>query len=133
MEDKRKDKRIPVEAHPDESSTGNTYIEVVDAVNGRVIGYVEDLSAHGVRVIGPRPIEKGRCLTIQLSLSEQIDGADTIEMQVCSAWTQADSLSTMHRTGFKFESVSEADEVLLTNLLRQIADRVRHEIAAKLK
>mgnify|MGYP006278230215 CR=1 FL=1 len=133
MEDKRKDSRLPVEAHPDESSTGNTYIEVIDTVNGQVVGYIEDLSAHGLRVIGPHPVERDKLLTVQLSLSEQIDGCDSIELSVRSAWTQKDPLSNMHRTGFRLESVSDDDQLVLTSLLRQIAERVRHEMAAKLE
>lgn len=133
MNEKRKYERIPVEAHPDESGTGNTYIEAIDTTNGEVVGYVEDLSAHGLRVIGPHPIEKGRSLTIELSLSEQVEGSDSIVLQARSAWTRKDSLSSMHRTGFRLESISDNDQLLLTSLLRQIAERVRHAMATKLR
>ncbi len=133
MEDKRKDRRLPVEAHPDESSTGNTYIEIVDVAADQVIGYVEDLSAHGLRVIGPNPVDKGRRLTARLSLSEPIDGSDSIELKLCCAWTRKDPLSSMYQSGFELESVADEDQLLLTSLLRQIAERVRHRIAAKLR
>lgn len=91
-------------------------LRATEAVGGRLVGDVVNLSAHGLMLISKAPIAAGEQLSLLLDLPEAVDGSRRLRLDARCMWCAPSSFSRDYGAGFEITSLSEADRVRLQRL-----------------
>lgn len=96
-----------------------SYPQVVDALSGRTVGRVLDLSPRGLCLInrsGSEPFESGRYrMLIQGGDSEPTE----IAFEAAPVWSGPDRNPEYAATGYRITGIGHRDELALNRLLRR--------------
>jgi|GEM_PF-3140222 len=133
MQERRVAERFDVTQKPDQESGKKNAIELLDAKTGKSLGFLEDISVYGMKLIGTGKIESRKLMKLQIKLSEPIDGQDKIELTAKSLWSSCAERAGFFRTGFHILTLEDQNMILFEQLLDGIAAAARRTMANELK
>ncbi|HEY6074131.1 MAG TPA: PilZ domain-containing protein [Anaerolineales bacterium] len=82
------------------------YSQVFDLYGGMLLGYLADLTESGAMVIGEKPIETGREMTLNLEVPELPDSElKRLTLEARVVWCQPDISPEFQNIGFEFKEV----------------------------
>ncbi|MCE9647799.1 MAG: PilZ domain-containing protein [Chloroflexi bacterium] len=90
------------------------FTPISDMTDGKLLGYVGDLTLKGLMVIGEKPVEIDRHLMLGLELLSM-----HITISARAAWCKRDGDTSYYMTGFEFLNVSPEN----LKIIKQILDR----------
>ncbi len=98
------------------------FTPVYDASHRTLLGYVGDLTMKGVLVVGEKPLEVNKQMTISIETSEEIaelnEGKFSIPARV--AWCRPDPESSQYTNiGLEFTEVSPQNKVIIDAILER--------------
>jgi hypothetical protein len=83
-----------------------TFTPVYDVLHKTLLGYVGDLTLQGVMVIGEKPVEADRHLTLGIEFPESEMPAMRMAIPARAAWCRQDDSPHYFNIGFEFADVS---------------------------
>lgn len=105
------------------------YLHVFDLETGKVVGYLADLSVHGLMTVGERPLENGKELNLGIrrqKLESDLHYVNSKEDSYISVRAQTRWHSTvsdgLHGTGFMFTEISAEATAEIENLIASIGE-----------
>lgn len=103
MTNKRKDRRIYA---PD-------VLPVKDRVSCLTLGFLRDLSVHGMKLTGKGPFTQGNIYRLKLVLPRAVMGKRSVELEACCRWKSKTAKKDVFDAGFQFAELSEDTELLI--------------------
>ena len=95
-----------------------SYSQVFDLYQGRLIGYLGDLTLLGAMVIGEQPIQKDLTFTISIQLPELPDiKATRLALPVRAAWCQEDLSPEFFNIGLEFTLVTDSQKMIIESIM----------------
>ncbi len=98
-----------------------TAIQVTDTLTGEVIGRVGNLSLDGMMLIANRPVREDALYQFAFELPDARHHPHTLEIGVHEQWNEPASAAGQYWAGFRFISISEADQATLGHWLERSA------------
>jgi PilZ domain len=93
------------------------YLRVVEKATNKVIGQVLDVSAGGIMISSPKPIQAYRLVHCTLEASLESGAVINVAAQCLSVWCRQDEFGSGYTAGLKFVIVDKAPlEVLIDKL-----------------
>ncbi len=106
MPEKRKNRRL----------TAPEPLAVKDGDTRLTLGFLQDISHHGLMLTGKCPFRVGASYKLKLILPKAIAGVRSVELDAVCRWVSRSNLKKAYDAGFQFVSVS-ADKDLVIRLL----------------
>ena len=83
-----------------------SYSQVFDLQGGRLLGYLADLTDSGAMVIGEKPVDQGKELTLHLEVPELPDvKLERLTLEARVVWCQPDVSPEFQNIGLEFKDV----------------------------
>ena len=96
-----------------------SYSQVFDLYNGKLIGYLGDLTLLGAMVIGNEALKEGSKLTIFIQLPELPEIKKTrLSIPVRTVWCQPDISPAYFNIGLEFDSVSDEQKAVIEAVIQ---------------
>ncbi len=89
---------------------------VYDKVTGEALGHVRNISEGGIMVAGKVATEPEKMYRLSVQLPKLMQGRHTMEVSAGCQWHVFDEERGVHKAGFKFASLSGADQELILML-----------------
>jgi hypothetical protein len=86
-------------------------LPVRDKATGEVIGFVRDLSEHGMMISGQGPFAVNRSYKLKMILLKPIMGSRQIEFEAICRWKSKEPRHKAYRAGFCFANLSAENEL----------------------
>jgi c-di-GMP-binding flagellar brake protein YcgR len=91
-------------------------LPVRDKVTGEVIGFVRDLSEHGMMVSGQGPFAVNRSYKLKMILLKPVMGTRQIELEAICMWKSKEPRHKAYRAGFSFANLSPENELRILQI-----------------
>ena len=91
---------------------------IMDDNTDSVLGQILDISAGGLRVACPRPVEELTFFRCCYPLAEKVEGKTEITFTARAVWCERDTTSDRYMVGLKLGRMSERNMAALTKLLK---------------
>ena len=99
------------------------YLKAIDAVSGRQVGRLADITTKGALLICEQAIAKGTELRLQVALPEKIDGQEAIEFTAVCAFCNVSLNRQFFDVGYRFLHVERKYIPIIEELMEQFAFR----------
>lgn len=96
------------------------YLPVHDQATDAPLGFVGDITAEGVMVLGPQPLEAGRELAIEIRGRAEGPAAPVVRCRARSVWTHRDVNPDFYASGLQFEELPPESRQAVHALIRDI-------------
>ncbi len=93
------------------------YLRAVERATNKVIGQVLDVSAGGIMLSSPKPIQAYRLVQCTLEASLENGAAIHMSAQCLSVWCRQDEFGSGYTAGFKFVVVDKGPLEALIDML----------------
>ena len=93
------------------------FSRVVDRHNGRLLGYLADLTTGGALLVGNIPLKLGEVFQLRVDLPENFTTRDQLDLEAKAVWSQPDIDPEFYRTGLQLVDVQPMDLLILERLL----------------
>ncbi|PKK84873.1 MAG: hypothetical protein CVT49_01590 [candidate division Zixibacteria bacterium HGW-Zixibacteria-1] len=93
-------------------------INVYSRDTNELFGYLADISAQGMMLIGEKLIMRDGSYQLRLQLPVEIEGEREISLDAESMWCKSDPESYYNKAGFKLRNVSPKDQKIIEALVR---------------
>ena len=96
-----------------------------------LLGYIEDLTLHGAKVIGERSLESDRQLSLTIEFPGDVEGVSTprITVQARVAWSKKEKDSHYFDIGFEFTELQPKAATIIAAVLKRYEFRRQAPIA----
>jgi len=86
-----------------------------------LLGYVGDLTLQGVMVIGEKPLEAGKHLTLGIEFPESLPEmpATRVAISARAAWCRQDESPQYFNIGFEFSDISPENAKIIESILER--------------
>jgi len=97
------------------------FTPVYELLHKTLLGYVGDLTPQGVMVIGEKPVEVGRHLTLGIEFPERLVEvhAERVTISARTAWCRQDDSPQYFNIGFEFIDISPENARIIEALLER--------------
>lgn len=95
----------------------NVSTPVTDAIAGKPIGSIGNLSRTGLMLISPQPLNDDGVYQLSFELADAQGRARTLEIGMQQQWSDAPATPGQYWTGLRFIDVSDADDAVLESWL----------------
>jgi hypothetical protein len=99
------------------------FSRVIDRNNGRMLGYLVDLTTGGAQLVGNIPLKLQNIFLLRIDLPEGFASIAYLDMEAKAVWSQPDVDPEFFRTGLQMMSVSDDQAETLRHLLDQYGAR----------
>ncbi len=99
------------------------YLEVMDLQTGEVIGRLVDITLVGMMIVSAKELPEHRPVTLRITLPEEFEEADHIDLQCESIWCHKDVNPGFYATGFCFETADLETINLINRIIKQFGFR----------
>jgi hypothetical protein len=113
MAEKRKSRRI----------VAPETIPVKDSSSNVTVGYLRDLSIHGMMVTGKGPFEKDQPYQLKVVLPRPVMGTRTIELRATCKWKTKTANRGVFDVGLQFPALPQDVELLIVLIQAEYAVR----------
>lgn len=93
------------------------FSRVVDRHNGKMLGYLVDLSQTGAMLVGEATLQSGTRMLLRMDLPEDLCPQQQIDIQAMVVWNRPDSDPGFYRAGLEFVDLSLEDSTLISSLI----------------
>lgn len=94
------------------------YSRVFDRDNGKILGYLSDLSPKGAMIISDDPLTINTTLTLRFDLPDpEHFGADHISVHVRVAWCSPDIDPAFWNIGFEFREIGDEQVSVIEKMI----------------
>jgi len=97
------------------------FTPVYDILHKTLLGYVGDLTLQGVMVIGEKPLEAGKHLTLGIEFPESLPEmpATRVAISARAAWCRQDESPQYFNIGFEFTDVPPENVKVIESILER--------------
>ena len=95
------------------------FARITDRQNGRVLGYLVDLTSQGALMVGDLPLVKGEVFTLRMDLPEGFVQGNCLDLDAKAVWSGPDIEPNFYRTGLQLMNLSSQDTGTLERLLAE--------------
>lgn len=99
------------------------FSRVVDRNNGRLLGYLADLTTGGALLIGDIPLKIGEVFQLRVDLPEKFATQEQLDIEAKAVWSQPDIDPEFYKTGLQLVNISPKDLILLERVLSNFGSR----------
>lgn len=103
MNDNRKDRRI----------YAPEVLPVKDKASHLTLGFLRDLSVHGMKLTGRGPFKDGQKYNLSIVLPRAVMGARTIQLEATCKWKAKTQKRDIFDAGFQFGRLTEDQELMV--------------------
>lgn len=96
------------------------FSRVVDRNNGRLLGYLVDLTTGGALLVGNTPLKTNEIFHLRIDLPEGFSSQEQLDIDVEAVWCHPDVDPEFYRTGLKLLQPQPADLLVLERLLSNL-------------
>jgi hypothetical protein len=97
-----------------------TFTAVHDFRRSTLLGYLGDLTLQGAMLVGSRPIEVNKKLTLEINFPETPETPATrTTLRVRVAWCRHEEQYDYYNTGVEFLELTEQDKILIAAILKR--------------
>ena len=82
---------------------------VLDSQTGELLGYIRDISSHGMMVVGSLVPVVDQAYMISVVLPEPIAEAKNLKLEATCRWHTVDVKRGFHKSGFQFGSLAHPE------------------------
>ena len=93
------------------------FSRVMDRNNGRLLGYLVDMTTGGALVIGNVPLRVNSIFQLRIDLPESYGERRELDIEARAIWSQPDPDPDLYRTGIQLIGVDPADLQILERLI----------------
>ena len=94
------------------------HLRVFDLATNKVIGYVDDITTEGARLLSDEPIQPNSVHKYRLELPQFLEGKRSIELNALTTWSADEQASAnFYDCGLKFIDTSPIEKERLTQLI----------------
>jgi hypothetical protein len=93
------------------------FSRVMDRNNGRLLGYLVDMTTGGALVIGNVPLRVNSIFQLRIDLPESYGERTQLDIEARAIWSQPDPDPDLYRTGIQLIGVDPADLQILERLI----------------
>ena len=88
-------------------------IKVYNRDTNELFGYLADISAHGMMLIGEKTVTRDGVYRLKIEFPFTIHGEQEINFEAESMWCRCDPESYYSKAGFKLNDLSETDQEII--------------------
>ncbi len=99
------------------------YSRVYDRKNGKMLGYLADMTIEGAMVISEEPIPTDEVYRLRIDLPEDIYGKAYMNLEAHSVWSKPDVNPNFYMTGFQLLNVSSEDREIIQRIIQDYGFR----------
>ncbi len=121
MDKHRKEKRINFNEHrKEERRKLMAFTPVHDLLKKSLLGYIGDLTMQGALVVGEKPVEVDKLITLAIDFPETPEFlARRVIIPTRVAWCKKERDEKYFDTGFEFQKVERKDKIVLESILER--------------
>jgi len=93
------------------------FSRVIDRNNGRLLGYLADLTTGGALLVGNFPLKIGEVFQLRVDLPEEFTSRNQMDIEAKAVWSQPDIDPEFYRTGLQLLAIYPEDLLILERLL----------------
>ncbi|MEW5923720.1 MAG: PilZ domain-containing protein [Candidatus Zixiibacteriota bacterium] len=93
-------------------------INVFDRNTNQLFGYLADISARGMMLIGEKLILRDGIYQLRMQLPVELDGKHEVIFDAESIWCKCDPDSYYSKAGFRLHNVSQQDQRIIELLVK---------------
>lgn len=94
------------------------YSRVFDRVNGRILGYLSDLSPKGAMIISDDPIAENLHVPLRFDLPDPpLFSTDHLNINARVAWCKPDVDPSFYNIGFEFDPPQDPDRKIIEDMI----------------
>ncbi len=96
-------------------------IKITDRFSNEELGVLANISLDGIMIVGRNPLSKDSIYQIALTLPDEIEGKQQVEMGVDCLWVNASAEDAgLHWSGCQIIDYAESDVLLLERIIEQL-------------
>ena len=95
------------------------FARITDRHNGRVLGYLVDLTSQGALLVGDLPLVKGEVFSLRMDMPEGFVPGDRMDLDAKAVWSGPDIEPNFYRTGLQLVNLSTQDAGILERFLAE--------------
>lgn len=99
------------------------YSRVFDRSNGKLLGYIIDISAIGFMLIHEEPIPLHKAYQLRIDLPEDVGAKSFLNFDAESLWSQPDINPAFRNTGFQIANMAPEDITLIESMVEEMGFR----------
>ena len=99
------------------------YSRVSDAITGRQVGNLLNITAGGAMVLCEKPIEPQIVMELHIELPDGIAEKSELVITAASVWHQSDINPEFYDVGFRFQEVAPEDQEIIQVLVKEYGFR----------
>jgi len=93
------------------------FSSVIDRTNGRLLGYLVDMTTGGALMKGNLPLKVNAVFQLRIDLPENFADKEFIEIQAKAVWSMPDMDEEFYRTGLQLIDIDPRDLLILERLI----------------
>jgi hypothetical protein len=93
------------------------YSRVFDRKNGKMLGYLADLTIEGAMIISEETIQTDETYRLRIDLPEDIYGKAYLYLEARAVWSKPDVNPNFYMTGFQLESIAPEDKETIQQII----------------
>lgn len=134
MPDRRRNERHSLDkSKGDCKNRSDACFEVVDTDTDESLGYLEDISAHGICLQTSTQLDTRQAMSVTVKFPVAIEGRRELMLHIRSLWCSHDEVTGMFLTGCHVVTLPTSEVDVYENLLEYIAQKARTAMAETLK
>ena len=102
------------------------FSSVIDRTNGRLLGYLVDMTTGGALMKGNFPLKVNAVFQLRIDLPENFAEKEFIEIQAKAVWSIPDIDPEFYRTGLQLINIDPRDLLILERLIADYGLNVMH-------
>jgi hypothetical protein len=93
------------------------YSRVFDRKNGKMLGYLADMTIEGVMVISEDTIQTEDVYRLRIDLPEDLYGKAYLNLEARSVWSKPDVNPNFFMTGFQLQNPTPEDQEIMKRII----------------
>jgi hypothetical protein len=93
------------------------FSRVLDRNNGRLLGYLVDMTSDGVMIVGNIPLRINSNFQLRIDLPENYAEKEQLDFEAKAIWNMPDPDPELFRTGLELIGVNQSDRTILERLI----------------
>jgi hypothetical protein len=102
------------------------FSSVIDRTNGRLLGYLVDMTTGGALMKGNFPLKVNAVFQLRIDLPADFAEKEFIEIQAKAVWSTPDIDPEFYRTGLQLIDIDPRDLLILERLISDYGLNVMH-------
>ncbi len=93
------------------------YSRVFDRKNGKMLGYLADMTVEGAMIISEEPIQTDETYRLRIDLPEDMYGKAYLNLEAHAVWSKPDVNPNFFMTGFQLMNIPPDDKGTIQQII----------------